>query len=271
MKAAGGKSKLAAEILSRIPDFPGRYHEPFVGGGAIFLALSARPLLGAVAARSRVWAVLGDGNAELVNAYEVVQSQGPKLAERLQGFKHSKDNYYAVRAKEEIEPLARAARFLYLNKTCFNGLWRVNASGKFNVPVGSYKNPTIVLPENILAWQSILAGAELHCRDFEPAIGAASSGDFLYADPPYLPRSKSADFTAYTADKFALKDHERLAASLVSAGKRGVKFLCSQGDSAVIRALYKEFEIVTVSVQHSVGARASSRVKVDEVLIQNFA
>lgn len=265
MKAAGGKTKLAAEILSRIPDFSGRYHEPFVGGAAVFLALaSARP-------RAGTWAVLGDGNAELVNAYEVVKAKGPELISKLQAFKHSQENYYAVRAKEETESLARAARFLYLNKTCYNGLWRVNAAGKFNVPFGRYKNPTIVEPAIILGWQTLLTCAEIHCRDFGPAIDAAAQGDFLYADPPYLPRSKSADFTSYTPDKFLLKDHERLAASLASAGKRGAKFLCSQGDSATIRALYKEFQITAVSVRHSVGARASSRVKVDEVLIQNFA
>lgn len=266
VKAAGGKGKLAAEILSRIPlEFPGRYHEPFVGGGAIFLALAAR------GQRTGAWAVLGDGNPELMNAYEAVKSQGPSLVEKLQGFKHSKETYYAVRAKEEDDSLSRAARFLYLNKTCFNGLWRVNAAGKFNVPMGDYKNPTIVEPSIILGWQAILIDVELHCRDFGPAIDAASQGDFLYADPPYLPRSKSADFTSYTTDKFVLKDHERLAASLASASKRGAKFLCSQGDSATIRALYKDFEIATVSVRHSVGARASSRVKVDEILIQNFA
>jgi DNA adenine methylase len=280
VKAAGGKTKLAPEILRRVPEFAGTYHEPFLGGGAIFLAVAERRSFESKVTdehvpfrfgRGGVWAILSDANPELMNAYEAVKAQGPALVEKLQGFKHSKEAYYAVRAKEETESLARAARFLYLNKTCYNGLWRVNAAGKFNVPVGSYKNPTIVEPAIVLGWQSILVDAELHCRDFGPAIDVASQGDFLYADPPYLPRSKSADFTSYTSDKFVLKDHERLAASLASASKRGVKFLCSQGDSAAIRALYKEFQITAVSVRHSVGARASSRVKVDEVLIQNFA
>ena len=264
MKAAGGKSKLAPLIIERVPDFDGTYHEPFVGGGAIFLALAKR------IRRYGVWAILGDANAELVNVYDVVKTDAPALITRLQVFKHSKETYYAVRAKEETAPLERAARFLYLNKTCFNGLYRVNAAGKFNVPMGRYKNPTIVEPSIILGWQQLLQGAAMRCQDFDAAIYGTGKGDFIYADPPYLPRSKSAEFTSYTAGGFGVKDHERLAASLAAAHQRGAKFLCSQGEGQVVRALYKDFEIASVSVRHSVGARAASRVKVSEVLISNY-
>jgi len=268
MKAAGGKTKLLPEILKRLPAFKGLYHEPFVGGGAVFFELAERRR--AAGGSTKGW-VLNDLNKELLNAYVAVRDECEALVSKLGAIKHSEPTYYAARAKEETTSLLRATRFLYLNKTCFNGLYRVNSSGKFNVPIGDYKNPTIVEPENLRACARVLEGVALLDEDFDLRIAAAKSGDFVYADPPYLPRSKTADFTGYTALKFGLKDHERLAASLASASKRGAKFLCSQGDSPAIRSLFKEFTIDAVRVQHSVGAKKSSRMKVDEVLIGNSA
>jgi DNA adenine methylase len=157
-----------------------------------------------------------------------------------------------------------------LNKTCFNGLYRVNSKGKFNVPIGSYKNPTIVEPEVMEVWKQALKGAALCSEDFLYRLAEVTKNDFVYTDPPYLPRSKTANFTSYTADKFQKKDHERLAGALVNVHKRGAKFLCSQGDSDVIRELYKQFEIVPVTVKHMVGASAKSRTVVNELLIKNF-
>ncbi len=267
LKWAGGKTKLVPEILARVPVFEGSYHEPFIGGGAVFMALHTAGKLPRVTQAGH--AVLNDVNAELMNAYAVVQEKSTDLVKKLLKFKHSKETYYKVRAKEETESLARAARFVYLNKTCFNGLWRVNASNKFNVPMGDYKNPVIVEPDVVAAWHAALAGVMLRSEDFEPRILAAKKGDFIYVDPPYLPRSKTADFTAYTKDRFALKEHERLAAALVTADRRGAKFIASQGDSETIRALYKEFEIESVSVTHAIAAKKASRVKVGEVLISN--
>lgn len=268
-KAAGGKTKLVPTILAHVPAFTGLYHEPFVGGGAVFLALHGK--LGPARA-GRTWAILNDDNPELMNAYSVVKTNTQALVRRLQSMakKHSKETYYSIRGKEEEEPVARAARFLYLNKTCFNGLYRVNAEGKFNVPIGSYKNPSIVEPEIMEHWRGALAGAKLYSEDFSYRLAEAKKDDLVYADPPYLPRSKTADFTSYTANKFAMKDHERLANALANVHKRGAKFICSQGDSETIRALYKQFMIIPVSVKHMVGAKASSRVAVRELLIKNF-
>ena len=266
MKAAGGKTKLVPEILKRVPDFTGTYFERFLGGGSVFLALAGMLL-------SKVAAALSDANPELMNVYAVVQSDALALVEKLKVLKsnHSKEHYYEVRARDEVDPIAKAARTIYLNKTCFNGLYRVNAKGKFNVPIGSYTNPSIFEESDVLGWHVLLAGCEIRCEDFGISIGRATRGDFLYLDPPYLPRSKTANFTSYTSDKFALKDHERLASVLASASSRGASFLCSQGDSPQIRSLYKDFAISQVSVRHSVGAKTASRVNVDEVLIQNFA
>lgn len=280
VKAAGGKTKLLPEILPRVPDFPGTYHEPFVGGGAVFLALAPK-LLAKIAKAGRVpgdsdpvgWAVLNDANKELANAYVSVRDEGTKLEARLAELKksYSKEFYYATRESEPEGALERAARFVFLNKTCFNGLWRVNAKGKFNVPFGKYKDPQITEPGIITHWTKILRGVDIHASDFEPRIDAAKVGDFIYVDPPYLPRSKTASFERYTAGGFKVKEHERLAASLTSAHKRGVKFVASQGDGETVRALYKEFEIIAVSVTHSIAAKKSSRIKVGEVLISNCA
>lgn len=278
VKAAGGKTKLVPTILDHVPAFSGRYHEPFVGGGAVFLALymslrsSPRAARAALASEGRTWAVLNDNNPELMNAYSMVKSETAALVRKLQllAKKHSKETYSEIRAKEEKESLARAVRFVYLNKTCFNGLYRVNSKGKFNVPIGSYKNPTIVEPEVMEAWKQALAGAELHSEDFIHRLAVVRTGDFVYADPPYLPRSKTADFTSYTAEKFRLIDHERLADALTDVHKRGGKFVCSQGDSDTIRQLYKPFTIVPVTVKHMVGASAKSRTTVKELLIKNF-
>lgn len=268
VKAAGGKTKLAPTIMNHVPPFTGRYHEPFVGGGAVFLALYQN--LRSSPRIDSSWVVLNDSNADLMNVYTVVKTGATALIRELLAIKHSKETYYAIRAKEEKTSLARAVRFVYLNKTCFNGLYRVNASGKFNVPIGSYKNPTLVEPDVMAVWHEALKGAELHSEDFESRLTAVKKGDFVYADPPYLPRSATADFTSYTAEKFLKKDHERLAHALANVHKRGAKFLCSQGDSETIRTLYKSFVIVPVTVKHMVGAAASSRVSVAELLIKNY-
>jgi len=270
VKAAGGKTKLVPTILQYVPAFSGRYHEPFVGGGAVFLALYMS--LRSSPRIDQTWAILNDNNPELMNAYAMVKMKSVELVHKLQSLakNHSKESYYAIRGKEEKEPLARAARFVYLNKTCFNGLYRVNSKGLFNVPIGSYKNPTIVEPEVLEDWKQALKGAELHSEDFLYRLAEAKKDDFVYADPPYLPRSKTADFTSYTTDKFQMKDHERLASALANTHKRGAKFICSQGDSDAIRQLYKPFDIVPVTVKHMVGATAKSRTMVKELLIKNF-
>jgi DNA adenine methylase len=256
--------------MQHVPVFSGRYHEPFVGGGAVFLALYESE--GEARVRELgTWAVLNDVNAELMNAYSVIKS--PVVSDLiwgLQKIKHSEREYYRIREKEETTSLARAIRFCYLNKSCFNGLWRVNSKGKFNVPIGSYKNPTIVEPDVMNTWHEALKGVDLYSEDFMYRLSEVKRGDFVYADPPYLPRSKTADFTSYTVDKFREKDHERLAHSLMGVHKRGAKFLCSQGDSDIIRSLFKAFTIMPVTVKHMVGAKASSRVRVKELLIKNF-
>ena len=250
--------------MQHVTAFSGHYHEPFVGGGAVFLALYEAERL------AYGTSVLNDANAELINAYAVVRTKTSLLVSGLQEIKHSKETYYRIRETEPRSSLERAVRFIYLNKSCFNGLYRVNSKGKFNVPIGSYKNPTLVEPEVMQVWSEALKGVELYSEDFEKRLSAVKRGDFVYADPPYLPRSKTANFTSYTALKFDEKDHERLAQSLVDVHKRGAKFLCSQGDSDTIRQLYRGFTIVPVTVRHSVGAKASSRGGVSELLIKNY-
>jgi DNA adenine methylase len=264
VKTAGGKTKLLPVILEQLPEIRNRYFEPFVGGGAVFGTI-----------KKHDHSYLSDNNEELINAYRVITETPHDLIAHLKEHakKHSKDHYYQVRAREETAPIARAARYIYLNKTCFNGLHRVNAAGKFNVPMGDYKNPVICDAETILEWHRALnhwLPVTLAHEDFESSMTKANRNDFIYADPPYLPRSTTASFTAYTKETFSLADHERLASALARASRRGAKFMCSQGDSPAIRALYKNFHIESVSVRHCVGAKAKSRGEVGELLITNY-
>lgn len=280
MKAAGGKTKLVPTIMEHVPFFKGLYHEPFMGGGAVFLALYESFRSGPRVLHERFpssqfpWAILNDANSELMNAYALVKTKSAEVIRGLQTIKHSEATYYDIRAKEEKAPLAKAIRTLYLNKTCFNGLYRVNAAGQFNVPIGKRSDgslyTTIVESEVVLAWSEALKGAVLYSEDFMHRLSEVKKNDFVYCDPPYLPRSKTASFTSYTALKFGEKDHERLAHALTNVHKRGSKFLCSQGDSETIRSLYKAFQIIPVTVRHNVGASASSRGGVAELLIKNY-
>lgn len=277
VKTAGGKSKLSAEIAARVPRFA-RYFEPFVGGGAAFLAVRDVVLRRAsesggttenIASLSS-WAHLNDANRDLVNVYVQLRHRAPDLADRLLAIQHSREFYYMTRAREPTDPFERAVRYVYLNKTCFNGLHRVNTSGHFNVPMGSYKNPTIAVRENLLDWQHVLKNVNLSSEDFEQTLSRTGDGDFVYCDPPYLPRSKTADFTAYTAGSFTLEYHKRLAHALRRASDRGAMILCSQGDSAAIRDLYSGFRIEEISVHHSIGASSASKHKVAELLLSNY-
>ena len=275
VKWAGGKSKIAAQVADMFAYRTcSRYFEPFIGGGAVFLEMASRP---ASAVRTvegaPYWAALNDANAALIETYEVVRNDVRALCGLLGGVTHTRELY--ERARKDVQvfgsgAVGRAARFIYLNKTCFNGLWRVNKKGDFNVPIGSYARPVLFEEENLLTWSRCLKGVTLWAEDFEVVLGSAQSGDFVYSDPPYLPRSKTASFTSYTSGGFGPKDHERLVEALGRASARGALFVCSQRDSEFIRKLYNDFKLRVVDVQHSVASRGAGRSKVGELLISNF-
>src|SRR5205814_2284857 len=202
-KWAGGTTSLLTELLKHVPPRLRRYHEPFVGGGALFFATAPRR------------AVLSDSNAELIHCWQQVRDDVYGVLDALAEHVYERSHFERVRALDPLRlaPTDRAARFIYLNKTCFNGLWRVNRSGRFNVPFGRYKNPRFADPSTLIAASHALRGVEIRCAPFEDALAKAAPGDFVYLDPPYDPVSPTASFASYTAGGFNWEDQRRLAHS----------------------------------------------------------
>lgn len=282
VKWVGGKGRLLAELQNRLPkDYRERRHiEPFVGGGALYFALAPER------------AVLSDSNPDLVNAYMQVRADLPALSEELDWLarEHDASAYYEVREafnEERNNPESalavpdfrravqsgtalRAAVFLYLNRTCFNGLYRENKAGEFNVPVGDYENPDIRNANVLGRCAAILArpGTFLYCRDYTYTMINAGEGDFVYLDPPYDPASETSNFTAYTADGFSAEDQETLRDYVVSAVIRGAEVMLSNHDTPLIRELYKDFHIEAIEAPRSVGAK--TREKAQEVIIRSY-
>jgi DNA adenine methylase len=260
LKWAGGKTQLLPQILQRLPSAIETYYEPFVGGAAVFFALAA-------AGRFKR-AVLSDMNPELVSLYRCVQRDVEAVIRALSDYRYDEEEYYRVRdSRLPRSAAARAARLIFLNKTGYNGLYRVNRAGQFNVPFGRYKNPTICDAENLRAAARALRCAELRVGDFATITRRARDGDAVYFDPPYLPLSKTASFTAYDRHAFELADHERLAATFSDLSGRGVAVLLSNSDTRVTRRLFGPFRVETVAVARAINSNASKRGRVSEILV----
>jgi len=262
VKWVGGKRNLLHEIRARFPKQFNNYFEPFVGGGAVFFD----------AHQQLKHATLVDKNLELIITYTVINHFPEQLIEKLQihASQHSKEYYYKIRSQPHSEDSVEvAARFLYLNKTCYNGLSRVNKSGKFNTPMGSYKNPTIVQEENLRACHYALQKATLRCGDFTEIKSEA--GDFVYFDPPYHPTNEIS-FTEYTVKNFTEHDQIRLRDFAVSLHKAGVYVMLSNSKTQFIEKVYnsKFFRVTTVQAPRAVNCKPNQRGAVDEVLITNF-
>ncbi|RME59899.1 DNA adenine methylase [Candidatus Parcubacteria bacterium] len=271
LKWAGGKRALLPRIAPLIPSTFRVYHEPFLGGGAVFWELTNRRARETISFQG---AILSDSNEELILTYQVVRDSLdallPLLAEHQK--KHSKSHYYTVRALNPatLSPLERAARFIYLNKTCYNGLYRVNRSGKFNVPMGSYKNPKIFMPEILQSASAALQGIKLICQDFTHILEQAQAGDFIYFDPPYVPLSETSSFTSYTSRNFGRIHHERLAQIFRILDKRGCKIMLSNSDTPFTRALYHEYRCLTVHAPRAINTKPNGRGKISELLVLNY-
>jgi DNA adenine methylase len=272
LKWAGGKRQLLEPILSFIErSFPERiekYYEPFAGGAAVFFALVARSKF----ERAR----LSDMNADLIRVYSALRDDAASVIselEKLAALELSKETYYLVREKVRArrpgKDAARAARLIYLNRTGYNGLYRVNSSGEFNVPYGSYKNPRILDRPRLLAAAEALQGVELAVEDFESSCKKAKRGDFVYFDPPYVPVSKTASFAAYHSVAFTSAEHTRLAETFARLSKRGVKALLSNSDTPVTRELYREFDTHTVHATRAINSNAARRGTVPELLVHS--
>jgi len=264
IKWAGGKSRLIEQYKPFLPTDFERYHEPFLGGGALFFYLA--PQLQVEGKR----AYLSDLNPELVNVYRCVQSEVEGLIDRLAVHqeRHGETHYYEVRSQLQTSPLARAARFIYLNKTCYNGLYRENSKGLFNVPMGRYKNPKICASDLLRAASSALQIADISERPFPAVLDhAKNAGDFVYFDPPYHPLSETSKFTAYSRYRFAAKQQSELKNLISQLATREVSVLASNSDCPFIRELYGGFKIETINAARSINSKASKRGKITEVLI----
>jgi DNA adenine methylase len=275
VKWAGGKGQLLPDLRRHLPetfagagpDF-GRYFEPFVGAGAFFFHLYQEAYL-------ENGATLGDMNPHLINAYEVVRDDVDDLIGQLRMAKeaHSEEFYYKTRAEfGEGNSLLRAAQFIYLLKTCFNGLWRVNGkTGAYNVPMGAYKNPGICDEETLRACSQALQGVNLLTSDFSVTVERAERGDFVYFDPPYVPVSADSNFTSYTADGFGMLQQVQLRDCALALKARGVHVLLSNADHPDVRALYRYkdfgFEMERIEARRSINSKSEKRGKVGELLI----
>lgn len=264
LKWVGGKRQLLSELHSRIPSSYGAYHEPFIGGGALFFSLSS------------VQSHISDANSELINAYTVLRDSVEELIEDLQRHRYEEEYYYSIReldrsdSFESLSPIARASRLIYLNRTCFNGLYRVNRKGQFNTPFGRYENPTICDTDNLRACSEHLEGVLIRNSSFEGVLDRAKSGDFVYFDPPYVPASETANFTGYAKDGFGPTEQERLLEVCRELHSREVKFLLSNSATSDVLDLYSEFQIEEVEASRAVNSDATKRGKVSEYVIRNY-
>ncbi|MAQ13821.1 MAG: hypothetical protein CMN30_03390 [Sandaracinus sp.] len=270
VKWVGGKRRLLPQLEPLMPaGVERRRHvEPFVGGGAFFFA------------RAPQNALLCDVNPSLVSTYEAVRDDVDAVIRALGALarRHGKERYYAVRerynaARTGERPASQsstAAMFIYLNKTCFNGLHRVNRKGEFNVPMGRYKNPRILDVDRLRSASAALRSAEITCEGFEGLLRSAKPGDFVYLDPPYEPVSRTASFTNYAKDGFSQDDQRRLRDVYAALDRRGCKLMLSNSDVPFIRELYAEWKIDVVQAARAVNSDASARGKVAEVVVRNY-
>ena len=266
LKWVGGKRQLITQITELLPSRYATYYEPFIGGGAVFFHLQRKKV------------VINDFNSELVNVYKTIQSDVEALIEDLKKHKNESDYFYEIRALDrsdafsELTNIEKASRVVYLNKTCFNGLYRVNRSGEFNTPFGRYKNPNIVNEITLRAVHEYLKTNDITIlnQDFASIFDNIKKNDFVYLDPPYDPVSKSSNFTGYNQGGFSTDDQIRLRELCDRLNKKGVKFLLSNSATDFIKEEYKDYQINIVKATRSINSNAKKRGAVDEVLIRNY-
>jgi DNA adenine methylase len=267
IKWVGGKRQLLEAIQKHVPDKFNTYYEPFVGGGAVLFALQPEK------------AIVNDINSELINLYQVIKDNVAALISDLEKHQNNADYFYAIRELDRdkqkyhsLTAVEKASRLIYLNKTCYNGLFRVNRAGEFNTPFGSYKNPNIV---NAAALKAVGAyfrrtGIVLCNTDFATALNTAQKGDFVYLDPPYDPVSDTASFTGYNQGGFDRGEQLRLKEVCDDLAQRGVRFLLSNSATPFIKELYQEYRVEIIQAKRAINSDPAKRGAIDEVLVRNF-
>lgn len=278
MKWAGGKSRLLDRLLAKVPARPfATYAEPFCGGGAMFFALAERE------ERPFRRALLSDRNEELVALYTAIKGDVERLIEHVRAYqqRHVKkapaekaEHFYEVRKLDTagMTSAERGARLLFLNKTCFNGLWRVNAAGQFNVPFGKYENPRILDEEGLRSAHRALAAATIRCGDYTSVTRELREGDFAYFDPPYMPVSKTANFTAYAASGFGWNEQVALAAELARLRELGVWAMLSNAETPELVELYAShgFTIDRIQAARAINSDPTKRGDVTELVVTTY-
>ena len=271
VKWVGGKRQLMQDLENNFPKQFTTYHEPFLGGGAVMFNLLTK--------KSQLSCNVSDFNSDLILAYVTIRDKLEKLIESLENHsknyhKNSTEYYYQVRKQEPKQQIEKVSRLLFLNKTCFNGLYRVNKKGQFNVPLGRYTNPNIVNKENLTAVSKILQSKKIKisCRDFEAVLGDAKKGDLVYFDPPYQPVSSTANFTSYTHRDFTEDDLERLAKLADQLHSKGCYVLLSNSNSKTVKDFFskKYWKISSINVNRAINSNAQKRTGHKEIIIKNY-
>lgn len=266
LKWAGGKTQLTNALLERMPVHFNTYHEPFVGSGALFFRLYRE--------RKIKHAILSDINSELIDTYLAIRDHVQKIIQLLSEFPHNEKFYYEIREQDpwKMSLAERAARMIYLNKTGYNGLYRVNRQGKFNVPFGRYKRPKYLDRDNLLAVSDALKKVEILCTPFHTVTERAKPGDWVYFDPPYVPVSQTSNFTSYHASGFGMQEQEKLRDRCIELSRVNVYITLSNSDTDIIRSLYavSGFYMDRVLANRAINSNAAKRGKIAEVIITNY-
>ncbi len=265
LKWAGGKRQLILQMYKYFPKNFNKYIEPFVGGGAVLFYLKPK------------FSIIIDINKELINCYNVIKDNVKELIELLKTHKNEKNYYYKIRTldrdKERFNKLSsieKASRMIYLNRCCYNGLYRVNSKGQFNVPFGKYKNPNFCDEENLFAVSRALKDVEIIHGSFEICLEHAQEDDFVYFDPPYHPISRTSSFTSYTKENFGKDSQQKLFDVFKKLDKRGCKLILSNSYNEYIQDLYKEYKIITLGARRAINCNAEKRGNIKVLLISNY-
>lgn len=267
VKWVGGKRQVMNEIIKHVPNDFNTYYEPFIGGAAVLFEIQPKK------------AVINDINIELINMYITVKNEVDKLIIDLKKHRNTKEYYYSVRGLDrdidtynELSNVEKASRLIYLNKTCYNGLYRVNRKGQFNTPYGKYVNPNIVNENGLRVVHTYFKNNNIVIKNesFASAVSDAKRGDFVYFDPPYDPVSSSSSFTSYAKEDFGRKDQIMLKETCDLLNSKGVKFLLSNSATDFIIDLYKEYSIELIDAKRSINSKGNGRGSVKEVLIKNY-
>ena len=261
LKWAGGKTQLLPELRRLFPIKFRKYYEPFLGGGAVFFDLMPSDFL------------ISDSNPELINVYKSIASKPLEVIAKLSCMENKENFFYEIREKkfESLESVDAAARTIYLNRTCFNGLYRVNKSGHFNVPFGKYKNPNFIQESRIMECSKVLRTSKIKCMNFEELRNLnITKNDFIFFDPPYVPLSGYADFKRYTKEQFYMDDQENLADLFKSLAIKGTKLILTNSNTETVFRLYKGFDFKVINTKRNINSRGSKRTGEDLIIYANL-